>query len=299
MKKQFLFFLTITFGVLFNLLFFIQISAQPDTLAVEKVTGNIWMLRQNSAGNVGVFTSNDGFIIVDDQFRTDSEKVREGLAKIAKLPVKYIINTHWHADHSEGNENFARTGSVIVAHENSRQRLTTDQFVELFQMLHAARPWEGLPSVTFTQDFSFYERGETIHVFHAPNAHTDGDAIVHFQTSNVFHMGDLVIWWGLPFIDDQHGGSVNGIIAAVERVIPLCNDETRIIPGHGKAGTKQDLLDYLQMLKAVREKVAKGVEQGKTLEQIIAEKPAGSFFSFISPDEFVKVAWRGLQKERE
>ena len=132
MKKQFLPSLTITFGVIFSLFFFTEATAQSDTLAVEKVAGNIWMLRQNSAGNVGVFASSDGFIIVDDQFRTDSEKIRDGLAKIAKLPVKYIINTHWHADHSEGNENFAKTGSVIVAHENSRIRLTTDQFIEIF-----------------------------------------------------------------------------------------------------------------------------------------------------------------------
>lgn len=298
MKKQFPLTVPIAVGMLFSLLFSFRISAQTDTLAVEKVAGNIWMLRQNSAGNIGVFASNDGFIIVDDQFRTDLEKIRKGLAKIATLPVKYIINTHWHADHSEGNENFARTGSVIVAHENSRQRLTTDQFVELFQMLHAARPWEGLPSVTFTQDFSFYERGETIHVFHVPNAHTDGDAVIHFKTSNVFHMGDLVTWWGLPFIDDGHGGSINGVIAAVERIIALCDDETKIIPGHGKVGSKQELMDYLQMLKAIRDKVATGIEQGLTMEQIIAEKPASTFSSFFSADEFVKIVYRGLQLER-
>ncbi|MBI5913921.1 MAG: MBL fold metallo-hydrolase [Bacteroidetes bacterium] len=285
--------------LILSLFFYNEATAQPDTLAVEKVAGNIWMLRQNSAGNVGVFASNDGFIIVDDQFRTDSEKIRDGLAKIAKLPVKYIINTHWHADHSEGNENFAKTGSVIVAQDNSRQRLTTDQFIELFQMLHAARPWEGLPSVTFTEDITFHERGETIHVFHVPNAHTDGDAIVHFQTSNVIHTGDVFVRYGLPFIDDHHGGSINGTIAATERLLSLANAETKIIPGHGAVSTKQDLMDYLEMLKVVREKVAKGIEQGKTIEQILAEKPAGSFTTFFLVDEFVRMVWRGMQKTRE
>lgn len=272
------------------------LTAQTDSLAVEQVRGNIWMLERNGAGNVGVFVSGDGFILVDDRFSGDTEKIRAGLAKIAKLAVKYIINTHWHADHSEGNENFAKTGSVVVSHENSRKRLTTDQFIELFQMLHAARPWEGLPSVTFMHDITFHERGETIHVFHVPNAHTDGDAVIHFKTSNVLHTGDVFVRYGLPFIDDLHGGSIEGMIAAVEQVISLCDDQTKIIPGHGKVGTKQDLTDYLTMLKAIRDKVAKGIEKGMTLEQIIAEKPATTFPSVFSEDEFVKMVWRGLQK---
>lgn len=272
-------------------------DALDDTLTVEHVKDNIWLLSHNSACNVGVYVSNDGLILVDDRYWADSEKIRVGLSKISHLPVKYIINTHWHADHSEGNENFARTGSIIVAHENSRKRLTTDQFISIFNMTIPARTWEGLPSLTFTQEFSFHELGgETIHLFHVPNAHTDGDAVIHFKTSNVIHTGDLVTWWGLPFIDIEHGGSINGYIDGVERILSLCDGETKIVPGHGKVGSKQELEDYLQMLKAIRDKVAKGIEKGLTLEQIVAEKPASTFSSFFSADEFVKMVYQGVKK---
>ncbi len=286
---------TWAFVLIFSLFFSREATAQADSLRIEKITENIHMLWRTQAGNIAVFASGDGLILVDDQFSADSTPIRAALASISPLPVKYLVNTHWHGDHSEGNEHFAKKGSIIVAHENSRQRLTTDQFIELFNMPHPARPWEGLPSVTFTEDLTFHERGETIHVFHVANAHTDGDAIVHFQTSNVIHTGDVFVRRGPPFIDAQHGGSVGGIIAAVERLIALCNDQTKIIPGHGKVASKQDLIDYLEMLKVVREKVAQGIGRNLTLEQILAEKPAGTFFT---ADEFVKVVYRGLQKER-
>ena len=235
--------------LIFTLFLALPAAAQPtgnDTVRIEQVSGNIYALFLGGAGNVGVLRSADGFILVDNHFSANSDKIMAAVERLAntggegaaaavaqaplqKLGVKYVINTHWHGDHSEGNENFTKKGSVIVSHENSRQRLTTDQFIELFNMKHPARPWEGLPSVTFMQDMKFHEQGETIHVFHVPNAHTDGDAIIHFQTSNVLHTGDVFVRRGLPFVDAKHGGSVAGIVAACERMLALCNDETKII----------------------------------------------------------------------
>lgn len=300
----------LSISLIFSFLLTRQAAAQPagnDTVRIEQVADNIYVLFLGFAGNVGVLRSADGFILVDNHFSANSDKIMAAVERLGRvgegqatgsataqsLPVKYVINTHWHGDHSEGNENFTKKGSVIVSHENSRQRLTTDQFIELFNMKAPARPFEGLPSVTFMQDMKFHERGETIHVFHVPNAHTDGDAIVHFQTSNVLHTGDVFIRQGLPFVDAPHGGSVAGIVAACERLLAICNDETKIIPGHGAVGKRQDVADYLQMVKAVRDKVAEGIRQGKTVEQLVAEKPGGAFFT---SDNFVRVAYRELKK---
>ena len=250
-----------------------------DTVQIRttKLTESVYLLEGSGGGNIAVCIGNDGVFMVDDHYAPLSGKIIEAVAKLSSTPVQFIINTHWHGDHSGGNENFGIEGAIIVSQENSRKRMEADQFFGLPPHTQAAYSTNGLPKITFTQSITFHYNGETIHVFHISNAHTDGDAVIYFKKSEVLHMGDVFVRYGFPFIDEPNGGNVNGMIETIDSVINKINDQTKIIPGHGQLSSKTDLISYNNMLKGVRDIVKKLMDEGKTKEQIVAADPLSPY----------------------
>ncbi len=239
-----------------------------------QVSDSIYML-VGEGGNIGVSVGEDGVFIIDDQFAPLTEKIKAAIAEIADRPVQFVINSHYHYDHTDGNENFGGEGAIIVAHENSRARMATDQVLEAFDYLQEAYSAEGLPKITFTESMRFHYNGHTIDVFHTPGAHTDGDVIIWFREANVVHTGDVFVRYFPPFIDQPSGGSISGIIAAVERIAEMADEETKFIPGHGEVSSKQDLLAYGERLTIIRDRIAALIDEGKTLQEVIAADPTG------------------------
>ncbi|MEP7107646.1 MAG: MBL fold metallo-hydrolase [Ferruginibacter sp.] len=275
-----------------------QIFAQNfDTVKIKtvKITETIFML-QGEGGNIGVLSGKDGIVMIDDQFAPLSEKIKTALKAINDKPVRFVINTHFHGDHVGGNENFGGEGAIIVAQENSRLRMTSDQFMAALNNQRKAAPYDALPKVTFTESVTLHLNGETVQVFHVKNAHTDGDAIIHFKESNVFHGGDVFVRYGLPYIDQPHGGSIDGMIDGVGQLLTLVNDDSKIIPGHGLLAGKKDLVDYKNMLVVLRDRILKGIKEGKTLEQVIETDPTKEFISVFERKEWIKAAYDSLKK---
>ena len=294
MKHTILSFYCSVFFIAFNQS---AIAQDFDTVQIKtiKITDKIFML-EGSGGNIGVLVGKDGIVLIDDQFAPLSEKIKAALKALSDQPVKFIINTHFHGDHTGGNEKFGGEGAIIVAQENSRLRMTTDQFMASFNMQQKAAPYDALPKVTFTESVTLHLNGETMQVFHVKNAHTDGDGVIFFKESNVVHAGDVFVRYGLPFIDQPHGGNIAGMINGADQILALVNEDSKIIPGHGVLAGKKDLLEYKDMLVTVRDRIAKGIKQGKTLEQIISTDPAKEFKSVFDRKDFIKSVYDSLKK---
>ena len=256
-----------TVSVIIVLLFTITISAQKREVKIvpTKITDNIYMLK-GQGGNIGLFIGKDGVFMIDDQFAPLTPKILSTIKSITNKPVTYLINTHWHGDHTGGNANMQKEGAIIVSHENVRKRLSVDQIVR--GRKKAASPKEALPVITFTKDMMFFLNGEDILVSHIHNAHTDGDALVYFTNRNILHTGDAYFQIGFPFIDVDSGGSIDGYIKGIEKMIALSDDKTVIIPGHGNLSNKKELVIYLKMLKALRNSIAEKINDGKSLDEV-------------------------------
>lgn len=215
-------------------------------VTVVPVATGIYML-QGAGGNIGLSVGDEAFVI-DDQYAPLTAKIREAIATVTSKPVRFVVNTHWHGDHTGGNENLSMAGAIIVAHENVRRRMSVEQFMAAFNSRVPASPRKALPVVTFTDAISLYVNDDSIDVMHVERAHTDGDAIIVFRKANVVHMGDTYFNGGYPFIDLSSGGSIDGIIATADRVLASTNDSTKIIPGHGALGNRASLRQYRDVL---------------------------------------------------
>ena len=266
------------------------------TIKTTKVAGSVYML-EGSGGNIGVLIGDDGVILVDDQFAPLAEKIKKAIAAISDKPIKFVVNTHFHGDHSGGNKEFGSEGSIIVAQENARKRLSADHLFTAFKQEQKAMSYEGLPKITFAESLNFNMNGETVHVIHIKNAHTDGDAAIYFKESNVLHTGDAFVRYGLPFIDDDGGGTIDGIISGAEQMLKMINDETKIIPGHGQIASKKDLLDYKNQLQTIRNRIAEGIKAGKTVDQIISSDPTKEFKTGFDKIFFVQSVYNSLKKK--
>lgn len=277
-------------------------SAEAQLENVEVVThpvrGSVSML-EGAGGNVGVCIGPDGVFLVDDQFPPLTPKIKAAVAALSDEPIRFVFNTHWHRDHVSANEALAAEGSVVIAHENVRVRMSSDQFVEALDTRVPAFPSGALPIVTFTEDVTFHVNGEEIHAFHVPNAHTDSDAVLHFKTANVLHVGDLCFNGMYPLIDYSTGGSIHGVIAGVKKVLPLCDGDTRIIVGHGPLGTRDTLVDYLRMLETTRDRIAAAIDAGRSEAEIVEADLLSDLNpkwgnGFMKPDKFVETVYRGM-----
>jgi cyclase len=256
---------------------------------VTKVAGNIYMIDGTggfAGGNIGVSVGDDGIVIVDDQFAPLADKIQAALKGISDKPVKFILNTHYHGDHTHGNRVWGKN-AYVIAHENVRKRLQVPD-----PDTKEAMPPFGLPVITFEQGVAVHLNGEDIRAIHFPAGHTDGDSVIFFTQSNVVHMGDDFFNGMFPFVDLESGGTVAGYIAAVERVVAQLKPDTKLIPGHGPLASVDDLKNYLAMLKDSYQAVASGVKQGKTLEQLKQQKVLAKYESFgagfIKTDQFLE-----------
>ena len=273
------------------------VLAQQDLSKVEvkteKLTDTIYML-VGAGGNVAVSAGPDAVFVIDDQFAPMAPKLKAAMARISSKPVQFILNTHFHFDHTGGNEIFAGEGALIVAHDNVRRRMSSEQFMSFIGARQAASPKQALPVVTVASQISFHLNGEEVQAFHVPAAHTDGDMVVHFRGSNVVHMGDTFFNGMYPFIDGSSGGTADGVVAAADRVLALANDQTRIIPGHGPLASKADLLAYRNMLATVAQRIKEQRRAGKSDVDIRGAGITADFDArfgngFIKPEMFLQM----------
>jgi len=275
---------------------------QPDWAAVEvkaeKVKDGVYMLT-GRGGNVGLSVGKDGAFLIDDQYAPLSDKILAAVKTVTADPVRFVVNTHWHGDHTGGNENMGKAGALLVAHENVRKRMSTEQFSAIWQRTTPPSPAGALPVVTFAEGVSFHWNGEEIRVYHVPPAHTDGDAIVQFVKADVVHMGDCFFNGGYPFIDTSSGGRVDGVIAAADRVLAGTSAATRIIPGHGPVATKAELQAYRDVVKAIRDRIAKLKAEGKSVDDVLAAKPTAEYDAkwgsgFINAERMTRLVYESL-----
>ncbi len=276
--------------------------AQRDFSTVEikasEVVPGIYML-EGAGGNIGVSVGADGAFVIDDQFAPLAGKILEAIRKIDARPLEFVINTHWHGDHTGGNEALGKAGARIVAHDNVRTRLMQGLKRETSETPPA--PAGTLPVITFSEEVSFYWNGRDIRVIHLKDAHTDGDAIIHFRDANVIHTGDIYFNGGYPFIDIASGGTFDGAIAAQEAILALCNDQTKIIPGHGPLSSKAILGPYTAMLRDVRARIKALIADGMSEEQVVKADPLKDLNEtwgkgFINGETLTRTAYQSLKK---
>jgi glyoxylase-like metal-dependent hydrolase (beta-lactamase superfamily II) len=267
------------------------------------VAGNIYLL-QGTGGNIAASVGEDGIVLVDDEFARLAPKIAAALKSlgITDRPVRYVINTHYHFDHTGGNAPFAGEGSTVIAHDDVRARLITGGTAGnggSVKMTNKPAEKDALPVITFDYDVSVHLNGEDIRALHFPAGHTDGDAIIFFPKANVVHMGDDFVRYGFPFIDVDAGGSVAGMIKACDAVIAKLPADVKVIPGHGGVSSVAELRDYVQMLKDTSAAVAKALKAGKSLEQMKMQgllAPCSKQYSgdFISTDTFLETLYSSL-----
>jgi glyoxylase-like metal-dependent hydrolase (beta-lactamase superfamily II) len=279
-------------------------AQQPDYSKVQikatKVAGNVYML-EGAGGNIGVSVGDDGLLIVDDQFAPLADKIRAALKGIADKKLHFILNTHWHGDHTGGNVSFGPE-ATIIAHDNVRKRLSTEQKSTVFNRTTPPSPREALPVITFDKTLTVHFNGEEIRAIHFPQGHTDGDSVIFFTSSNVVHLGDDFFAGRFPFVDLESGGTVEGLVRNIGEIITKIPEGAKLIPGHGPISTIDDLKNYHRMLQQTTEIVRQKIAAGKTLEQIKSEglpeewKPWGE--GFIKTDRWVETIYRSLTAKK-
>jgi cyclase len=279
-------------------------AQQQDFSKVEikatQVAGSVWML-QGSGGNIGVSVGEDGIVMVDDQFAPLVPKIKAALAKISQKPVRFLVNTHWHFDHVGGNALMAET-ATILAHENVRKRMLVGAEIPSFNMKIPPAEPRALPLLTYQRDVTIWLNGEPVRALHVPPGHTDGDTIVFFTKSNVVHMGDDFFATGFPFVDLDSGGTVRGVIGAIDEVLPQIPADAKVIPGHGPLQTVADLKKYRNRLDEIVALVARNLKAGKTVEQMQKEKILAPYedwnAGFVKADQFIATVARDLQAKK-
>ena len=262
------------------------------------VAENIYML-EGQGGNIGVAVGDDGVLLIDDQFAPLTTKIKAAVAEVSDQPIKFLINTHWHYDHTGGNENLGNAGVVIVAHDEVYTRMSSDQFVEALDRAFPASPSAALPKITYSDTMTFYLNEQAIKGFHVETAHTDGDTVIYFPDANVIHAGDVYFNGIYPFIDTSSGGSIAGMIQGVDRILALATADTKIIPGHGALSNRDELETYRKMLVDVQSITEKAIAQGLSLEEFLASKPTAQYDAawgqgFLDPEAFLTIIYNSL-----
>jgi cyclase len=254
-------------------------------------------------GNIGVTAGKDGIFLIDDQFEPLLPKIRAAVKTLGDGPIRFVVNTHFHGDHTGSNAKLGEAGAVIIAQENVRKRLGMERIHPQTKERTPPKPPSAWPLVTYASGINLYLNGDELEVIHVARAHTDGDSIIRFRKANVVHMGDTFWNRAYPFIDVDAGGSIDGIIAAADRVLPTLDAQTKLINGHTPVGTKADLQVFREVMAGARDRVKALLAQGKTLEQVLAAKPSAQWDATwgkgpISPDMFVSFVYRSLSESK-
>ena len=244
-------------------------------ITIERINENNHVLF-GLGGNILVNSGKDGVLIVDDQFPQLKNKIMSAIRKIGGRKIDYIVNSHWHFDHAEGNIAFGKTGSRIIAHENSRFMMINPQPINLVSVVYPQQPYpsHALPQITYQDTMTVNLNGEEIGLYNFGSAHTTGDTAVYLKQSNILHMGDVFNMSGFPFIDADNGGNIDGIIYFCQSILSVINDETVVVPGHGPISTTQDMQNYIDMLVVVRDRIKNLIDKEKTLEEVLEAHPA-------------------------
>jgi cyclase len=274
-------------------------------IKTTKLSGSVYML-EGAGGNIAASVGDDGIVIVDDQFAPLADKIQAALKEVTDKPVRFVINTHYHGDHTGGNGPFAQSGSTVLAQDNVRKRMEMGGTAGVGASMkeeYKASPKEALPIVTFNDKATVWLNGEEIRAIHFPAGHTDGDAVIWFVKSNVVHMGDDFVTYGYPFVDVLIGGSVSGMIAGCEKVLATVPQDAKFIPGHGPISTADDIRKYVQMLKETRAAVQAELKKGRTVEEIKKSDVLAKWNdklgkAFIKPDVWVDTLYDDIQHSK-
>jgi cyclase len=272
--------------------------ALKTPITTTKLYDNVYLL-QGFGGNMALQTGPEGNILIDSSFSTSVPKVREAIAAVSHDAQGALINTHWHYDHTDGNEGLHAAGFTIYAHRNTRERMSTAQTISFFHLVMPASPSGALPSITFDDSLHVWHNGDSLDLVHFDPAHTDTDIYIHFHNANVLHVGDIWFNGMYPFIDEATGGVIGGMIHASEKALAVANNDTKIIPGHGPLGSKADLQKFHDMLSSVRDKVAALKASGASEQEAIAKKPTADFDAawgkgMLGGDAFTGIVYRTL-----
>lgn len=268
-------------------------------IETQKVAGSVYMLT-GAGGNIAVSAGPDGLVMVDCEYPQMSSKIEAALKKISDKPVRYLVNTHWHADHASGDPYFEDHGAVVIAQENVRRILASGTMRD--GVKYDPAPEDALPNITYSDRASLYLNGEEIRLIHFANAHTDGDTVVYFAAADVLHMGDNYRTDGFPLVDQDNGGTVKGMIAALDSVLASFPATAKVIPGHGTSPmTVGDIRPFVEMLRDCRARVEKGVREGKSVDQLKQEKVLSGYESYshrITSDRFTEMLYRELTESK-
>jgi glyoxylase-like metal-dependent hydrolase (beta-lactamase superfamily II) len=275
-------------------------QANFDTVTVKATAlrGSVYVV-MGAGGNMGLSVGSDAAFLVDDQFAPLTPKILAAVREVTPQPIRFVVNTHWHGDHSGGNENLGKAGALLVAHDNVRKRMSTDQFMALFKSTVKASPPGALPVVTFNDSVTFHLNDDDLVAFHVAPAHTDGDVIVHFTKADVIHMGDTFMTISYPFVDIGSGGTIDGFVGAADRALAMCTPQTIVIPGHGPVTNCAELKKWRDMNAAIRDRVRAEMRRKRTLDQIKAAGLTREFDErwgkgFIKPEAMVEQVYRSL-----
>ena len=258
-------------------------------ITIERISDHLHVLFGNG-GNILVSIGENGVLLVDDQMPEAKNVILRAIRKLGGRSVDYVINTHWHFDHAEGNNVFGPSGAQIIAQENSRYMMLNPQPINLSFIVYPQQPYplEAVPEITYKNSMNLHLNGDRIELYHFGHAHTTGDSAVYLRNSNVLHMGDVFNMTGPPFIDADNGGSIDGIIQFCEEVLKVVNDETIVVPGHGPISTTQDLQTYIDMLIVVRDRIRSQIDEGKNLEEILASDPTKEWRDKFGEGPFIQ-----------
>lgn len=298
-KKDFMKHLFVFICLISSNLIFAQGRFDDVTITTTQIKENLYML-EGAGGNIAVLTGDEGVIMIDAQFADLGEKIKAAIDKLSDKPLKYLVNTHWHGDHTGGNEVLTSDGGTIVAHDNVKVNLSQDRNIQAFNRQIKAKPETYWPDITYNDQLHLSLNGQDVFIQHVHNAHTDGDSFVFFTDLNVLHMGDVFFNKRFPFIDLSTSGSIDGYIRAVETAMMMVDEDTVIIPGHGELANQDDLEAFLETIKTMRERVANFVDTGKSIEEIKTQGLEEGFESwgtgFISAEKFIDTIWTDLNR---
>jgi glyoxylase-like metal-dependent hydrolase (beta-lactamase superfamily II) len=274
-------------------------AARNAPMTTTKLYDNVYLLMNNVGGNMALQTGPEGNILVDSSFVTAVPKIREAIAQVSHDAPDAVINTHWHYDHTDGNEALHAAGFQLIAHRKTRERMSTPQAITFFHLVMPASPAAALPSITFDDAMHAWHNGDSLDLVHFDPAHTDTDIYIHFHSANVLHVGDIWFNGVYPFIDEATGGKIGGMISASDKALAVADNGTKIIPGHGPLGAKPDLQKCRDMLASVRDKVAALKAAGASEQEAVAKKPTADFDGvwgkgFMNGDIFTGIVYRTI-----